>query len=90
MTKAAKRLQKAKNNPKGWRFEELASLYKAFGFEVRSAKGSHHVAVHPDIKTRPTFVKHSGELSEFYVKQAVAVIEELLSIQKEEADDEHE
>jgi predicted RNA binding protein YcfA (HicA-like mRNA interferase family) len=84
VAKADKRLQKAKNNPKGWRFEELKSLYEAFGFEVRSGKGSHHVAVHPKLKPRPTVIKHSGELPPEYVKQAVELIEELLQLEGEE------
>jgi predicted RNA binding protein YcfA (HicA-like mRNA interferase family) len=86
VTKAEKRLQRARNNPKGWHFEELKSLYEGFGFEVRSGKGSHHVAKHPKIKRRPTFVKHSGELPASYVREAVEAIEELLKMT--ETDDE--
>lgn len=88
MAKKDKRLQRAKNNPKGWHFDELKRLYEAFGFNVTSAKGSHWVAKHPKIKTRPTFISHSAELPEYYVKDAVEVIEELLSL--EEEDDESE
>lgn len=88
MAKNEKRLQKAKNNKRGWHFEELKRLYEGFGFEVKSAKGSHWVAKHPLIKTRLTFTSHSGELSEYYVKDAVAAIEEVLRLQGE--DDESE
>jgi predicted RNA binding protein YcfA (HicA-like mRNA interferase family) len=87
VAKADKRLERARNNPKGWRFEELKSLYEAFGFEVQSGKGSHHVARHPRLKARPTFVKHSGELPPEYVKQAVKLIEELLQLEGEEEDE---
>lgn len=80
MTKAAKRLQKARNNPNGWHFEDLKSLYEAFGFQVRSGKGSHHVASHPALNRRLTFIRHSSELPPAYVKNAVAAIDELLRL----------
>ena len=88
MAKADKRLQRARNNPKGWHFEELKSLYETFGFEVHSAKGSHYIAKHPKLNTRPTFVKHSGELPPSYVRTAVQVIEELLRLEGEEDESE--
>jgi len=78
VSKAQKRLQKAKNNPKGWHFDELKRLYETFGFDVRSAKGSHHVATHPDLDLRLTFPSHSGELPASYVTNAVEAIEILL------------
>lgn len=51
--------------------------------DVVSGKGSHHIAKHPKITSRPTFVKHSGELPPAYVRMAVEVIEELLRVEKE-------
>lgn len=88
MAKKDKRFQRAKNNKKGWHFDELKRLYEAFGFKVRSAKGSHFVASHPLIKTRPTFIKHSGELPESYVKDAVEAIEEVRNLQGEDNESE--
>jgi predicted RNA binding protein YcfA (HicA-like mRNA interferase family) len=84
VAKAAKELEKAKNNPRGWRSDDLAALYKKFGFTLRSGKGSHIVASHPDINKRFTFTSHSTELPEVYVKQAVAAIEELLALKGDE------
>ena len=87
MSKARKRLTKAKNNPNGWHFEDLKSLYEAFGFEVSSAKGSHHHAKHPSLKFRLTFIKHSTELPPAYIRDAVEAIEELLNIEGDKGED---
>jgi predicted RNA binding protein YcfA (HicA-like mRNA interferase family) len=88
VAKRDKRLQRAKNNPKGWHFDDLRRLYEAFGFKVKSAKGSHFIARHPLIKIRLTFPNHPGELPASYVKAAVEAIEEVLKVQGE--DDESE
>lgn len=83
MAKKDKHLQRAKNNKKGWRFNDLRRLIEAFGFKVTSAKGSHFIARHPLIKTRLTLPNHPGELPESYVKAAVEAIEEVLKLQGE-------
>lgn len=88
MSKADKRLQRAKNNPRGWHFEDLRTLYETFGFSVRTAKGSHYVASHPKVRRRPTFKYSSQELSAEYVKEAVEAIEELLNAEGENDEDE--
>ena len=87
VAKAEKEFEKAKNNPKGWHFEKLAALYEKYGFTIRSGKGSHFIASHPDIRTRASFPRH-GELPEAYVKQAVAMIEELLALKGEKDESE--
>lgn len=83
MSKADKRLEKARNNPRGWHFEELKKLYESFDFEVSSAKGSHFVARHPKLKRRQTFIKHRGELPVVYVTDAIELIDELLALEED-------
>ena len=43
-------LEKMRNNPKGWRFQQLRGLLEHFGFDVRqpSGGGSHAIFSHPD------------------------------------------
>lgn len=81
MAKRDRALQRAKDGPKGWRFEQLRRLLEQYGFEVHSRKGSHFFAEHPDTDIQPPLVKHSRELSPWYVKTAIKAIEEVIARQ---------
>ena len=82
MARRDKVLERARNNPRGWRFEELRSLLERFGFVIYSGSGSHFLAVHPDSDIRPTLVKHSRELKPGYVRTAVKAIDEVIERQQ--------
>jgi len=79
VAKREKALERARNSPKGWRFEEVRRLLEQWGFEVRPVKGSHFVAHHPETSIRPSLVNHRGDLSPGYVRMAVKAIEEVIA-----------
>lgn len=87
---ALKVYQKLQNTVKGITVRELETLYKGYGFEMRSQKGSHATYVHPEYKhvkefPRPTLAIHAGELHPDYARKARSVIEKLLELQGKEA-----
>ncbi len=45
--RAEKTLAKMRVNPKGWRYAEVAQVLEAYGFELKSRRGSHCVFKHP-------------------------------------------
>lgn len=83
MAKKERGLKRAKDSPKGWRFWQLRNLLEQYGFEVHSRKGSHFYAEHPNTEIQPPLVKHSRELSPWYVRTAVRAIEEVIAKQGE-------
>lgn len=76
---AEKRLLKMKQNPKGWRYDEVADTLRAFGFQPpRRPKGSHRTFRHPGCGLRITLVEHgSRTLLPVYVEKAVEKIEQV-------------
>lgn len=84
MTKRAKELAKARNNPLGWDFDSLKSLYQKYGFHVESARGSHFTVWHEKLVSQATIVNHPGETPPAYVRKAVAMIDELLALEGED------
>ncbi|MCE2488523.1 MAG: type II toxin-antitoxin system HicA family toxin [Anaerolineae bacterium] len=82
MARREKVLERARNSPRGWRFEELRSLLERFGFVIYSRSGSHFYAVHPDSDVKPGLVKHSRELPPGYVRNAVRAIDEVKAKQR--------
>ncbi len=51
MTKADKKNQKIRRNPKNIKFQDLISWLVDNGFSLDRVSGSHHVFVHPVIET---------------------------------------
>jgi len=70
----------------GWKPEELYRLYEDFGFEIRHGS-NHDVVKHPKyLQLRATVPRHSP-IRKVYVKQAIALIEQLEKlIEAEESD----
>ena len=71
-----RRLQRARQNPRNVKFEELRRLYEDHGFTVQSGKGSHYVArLHgtniKEIFPRPT----RGPMKRPYVIKALNAID---------------
>ena len=48
MSKVEKTLAGMRSNPRDWKIEQLESLAKRYGIEVRKTGGSHFVFLHPD------------------------------------------
>lgn len=82
--KKSRILQRARNAPGGWTRSELDKLYHNFGFIIETDHASHDIAKHPDLpKTmKGTLTRSSGELHPDYVRHAVYLIDQLLSLEK--------
>lgn len=79
MSQAEKRLARMKENPKGWRYEEVAATLEVHGFRRsnRHSRGSHRVFRHPS-GLRVVIPDHgSGTLLPVYVEKAVEQIEKV-------------
>jgi predicted RNA binding protein YcfA (HicA-like mRNA interferase family) len=74
-----KRLQRARNNPKNVSFQDLCSILQDHGCEIKSGKGSHHVARLPGTSKKLTFPKPTrGPMKPVYVEMALGLIDEIL------------
>ncbi len=75
MTKAEKKDQKIRRNPKSVRFQDIVSWLEGNGFSLDRVSGSHHVFVHPDIDTPINIQKKKdGTAKAYQVKQAINII----------------
>jgi predicted RNA binding protein YcfA (HicA-like mRNA interferase family) len=76
MTKAEKKDQKIRRNPKNVKFQDLVSWLEDYGFSLDRVSGSHHVFVHPDIDTPINIQKKKdGTAKAYQVKQAIKIID---------------
>ncbi|NLU42056.1 MAG: type II toxin-antitoxin system HicA family toxin [Firmicutes bacterium] len=76
MTKADKRLDRIRRNPRGVSFEELMSIAKRRGFTVRSVRGSHFHLRHPSISEILTLPARSP-VKPVYVKAVLKLVDRL-------------
>jgi hypothetical protein len=76
MSRKAKLLQKALDNPKGLRFEEVCRLAEYFGFEHKGGRGNHRVYIRSDTATIMNFQSVNGEAKPYQVKQLLEFIDE--------------
>ncbi|MBZ0289631.1 MAG: type II toxin-antitoxin system HicA family toxin [Anaerolineae bacterium] len=79
MSKRDKLRRKLRNNPRGVRFSELETLLLRFGFQLVRIKGSHHFYHYQqgDIDAIMVVPVHGNEVKVQYVKDAVALLDEL-------------
>lgn len=76
MTKAEKKNQKIRRNPKNIKFPEFIAWLENNGFKLDRISGSHHVFVHPDIETPINAQKKKdGTAKAYQVKQAIKIID---------------
>jgi hypothetical protein len=75
MTRRQKLIDKARNNPAGFRFREICLLAEHFGFTRRGGKGSHVVYEKDGVEEILTFQDRQGMAKPYQVKQRLAVIE---------------
>jgi len=50
MNTASKLLEAMRNNPRDWRIDELRTVARKIGIEVRNEGGSHHVFSYPGLR----------------------------------------
>lgn len=93
MSKKAKRLlDRARNAPSGWKRVELDALYMGFGFTIES-RAKHDMAYHEDYLEDPqlrAMIPRHTKVNPAYVKQAVKLIEHLITLQNEPLEEEEE
>lgn len=76
MTKAEKRDQRIRGNPRNIKFDDLIGWLKDNGFMLDRISGSHHVFIHPDIGTPINLQKKKdGTAKAYQVKQAIKTID---------------
>ena len=76
MTKADKKNQKIRRNPKNIKFQDLISWLADNGFSLDRVSGSHHIFIHPVIETPINIQKKKdGTAKTYQVKQAIKIID---------------
>jgi predicted RNA binding protein YcfA (HicA-like mRNA interferase family) len=73
MARADKILAEMETNPRGWRYDEVASLLRAYGFEERKGATSHRQWMHPRVAP-VTIVAGGRKVAEYQVLQATRAI----------------
>ncbi len=76
MTKADKKNQRIRSNPKNIKFQDFASWLEDNGFILDRISGSHHIYVHPNIETPINAQKKKdGKAKAYQIKQAIKLID---------------
>jgi predicted RNA binding protein YcfA (HicA-like mRNA interferase family) len=79
MTRCEKLLQKAQNQPRGLRFEELLRLAECYGFRFTRQRGSHRQYRHDELGVSiPLQPDKNGKAKEYQVGQVLGYIHTLL------------
>ena len=73
MARRDKTLAAMEADPNGWRYDEVASVLRAFGFEERKGATSHRQWKHPKADA-VTMVAGSGKVASYQVRQAAEAI----------------
>jgi len=76
MTNTSKLLEKMRNNPTGWRIQQLETLAKHYEVAIRKSGGSHVVFDHPEW-VELLSVPARRPIKAIYIKRFVALIETL-------------
>ncbi len=69
-------LAKMRANPRDWRIDELETVARRFGIDVRKTGGSHFVFLHPDSEIAVT-VPFKRPIKPIYVIQLLALLDDL-------------
>lgn len=78
-------IDKARENPQNVLYTEMCSYLLSKGFKSRQ-KGSHRVFNHPKIKDKFINIQKDGKhCKKNQVKQIIAIIDELIGIEKGES-----
>jgi predicted RNA binding protein YcfA (HicA-like mRNA interferase family) len=75
--KKAKRLQKARQNPKGVTFEELVQILDDHGFTINRTNGSHYLfeRITDGIPLTYAIPRHKSVVKAVYVKKVLEFID---------------
>ena len=76
MTKAEKRDQRIRKNPKNVKFQDVITWLEDNGFSLDWVSGSHHIFIHPVIENPINIQKKKdGTAKAYQVKQAISIID---------------
>lgn len=76
MSKAEKLLAKMRTNPRDWRVEELETVAKRLGVDIRKTGGSHFVFLHQNSELAVT-VPFNRPIKPIYVTQFLALLDDI-------------
>lgn len=76
MTKTRKLLEKMRHNPRDWRIEELETIARRYGINVRKSGGSHVIFDHPEW-VELLSIPARRPIKPIYVKKLVSLIDTL-------------
>jgi len=75
MSSADKILKKMKQNPQGWRIEDVKTVAAHHGIEIRNPGGSHVILMKEDL-AKILSVPARKPIKEIYIKKLIKMIEE--------------
>lgn len=89
MARRRKRLDRMRENPKGWSYADLVPMLERAGFTFASegGSGSHRWWHHPNGAILGVPDRGHGEVSAVYVKEFLAALEEYGLLQENVSDD---
>lgn len=76
MSKLEKILDKARNQPNNFRFDDLIWLAEQAGFIRSRQRGSHVLLNHPGLDTEMNFQEMKGKAKPYQIRQLLAFIDE--------------
>jgi predicted RNA binding protein YcfA (HicA-like mRNA interferase family) len=76
MSQRDKLLEKIRNHPKSVSFDDLDSLLRMYGYELKRTNGSHHIYA---CQGRPPInvTRHGAQVHSAAVKEVLQMVEEL-------------
>lgn len=81
--KAQKLLEQMRKSKANWKRHDLETLYRGFGFVIKSGS-NHDLVSHPDFPQLVTALPRHAKLARYVVAQAVAMVDNLLELQKQQ------
>lgn len=81
---AARLLEKARTSKAGWNRTKLDSLYKGYGFIIKSGRGPHDKVYHPKFPQLFTWLPRHTKLGEYNIENAIKLIDKLLKLQEDQ------
>lgn len=76
MSTATKIVNGMRQNPNDWAMENLLTVAKQRGLEVRSTSGSHHIFSHPSVKDSLS-VPARRPIKAIYIKRFILLLDQI-------------
>jgi hypothetical protein len=76
VARASKTLEQMRANPRDWRIEQLETVAKAYGVNIRKPGGAHVIFEHPAVRAAVS-VPARRPIKPVYVRAFVAFIDEV-------------